>query len=176
MKFHFSIFCFLIVCFSFMGCTKTNESEYINSKILKEHIEDNNNNKQDQNYTDGYLNLRNYEILPNNGNDDQIIYAMLMNQIQYSLQAIKYYKSKIILEQEYDNIICKIDKSKLKYEKDEAINAYSNMLTTLTSCKLQENQRIFIIKQAEKEKSEAIYKSLNGTALPAIACLYQSGK
>ncbi len=171
----FSLF-FILICFSFVSCTKTNDSENTNNDFFTTENSDDNKNIQTQTYSDGYLNLRNYENLPNNGNDDQIIYAMLMNQIQYSLQAIKYYKSKIILEQEYENIICKIDKSKLKDEKDEAINAYSNMLSTLTSCKLQENQRIFIIKQAEKEKSEAIYKSLNGTALPAIASLYQSGK
>ena len=108
--------------------------------------------------------------------DDQIVYAMLMNQIQYSLQVIQHYDNKLVLEQEYDNIICKIDKTKLKDENEDAIAAYSNMLTTLTDLKLQENQKLFIKQQAEKEKSEAVYQTLSGTALPAIASLYQMGK
>ena len=108
--------------------------------------------------------------------DDQIVYAMLMNQIQYSLQVIQHYDNKLVLEQEYDNIICKIDKTKLKDENGDAIAAYSNMLGTLTDLKLQENQKIFIKQQAEKEKSEAVYKTLSGTALPAVASLYQLGK
>ena len=48
-----------------------------------------------------------------NEKDDQIIYAMLMNQIQYSLLTVQHYKSRAVLEKEYDNIICKIDKTRL---------------------------------------------------------------
>ncbi len=98
---------------------------------------------------------------------DQIIYAMLMNQLQYSLQIIQHYKNKAILEQEYDTIICKIDKTKLKDEKGDSIVAYSDMLTTLTSLKLDENEKLFIKAQAEKEKSEAMYKSLSSLGTSA---------
>lgn len=93
--------------------------------------------------------------------DDKIIYAMLMNQIQFSLQTIEHYKSRLVLDQEYENIICKIDKTKLNDKEQESITAYSNMLTTLTNLKLQDNEKVFIKQQAEKEKSEAINKSLS---------------
>lgn len=99
-------------------------------------------------------------------NDKRIVYAMLMNQIQFSLQTIQHYQNRYVLNQEYENIICKIDKQKLKLDKnddEEAIIAYSNMLTTLTYLTLQENEKLFVKQQAEKEKSEAIYKSLSGT-------------
>ncbi len=128
------------------------------------------------NVVDPDIDFKAYENFSTTATDEQIIYVMLMNQLQYSLQSIQYYKSKIVLEQEYNNIICKIDKSKLNDEKGDAVAAYSNMLSTLTECKLQENQRIFIRQQAEKEKSEAVNKSLAGTALPAIGSLYQIGK
>lgn len=96
----------------------------------------------------------------NIGEDEKIIYAMLMNQIQYSLQVIEHYQSRLILDQEYENIICKIDKTKLKDKEQESITAYSNMLTTLTNLKLQDNEKTFIRQQAEKEKTNNIYKSL----------------
>ena len=108
--------------------------------------------------------------------DDKIIYAMLMNQIQYSLQVINHYQDKIILDQEYDNIICKIDKTKLKDDKQESITAYANMLLTLTNLKLGSNEKLFVTQQAEKEKSEAMYTSLEGTVLPAVASAYQVGQ
>ena len=122
------------------------------------------------------IDFKAYENFATTATDDQIIYVMLMNQLQYSLQAIQHYKNKLVLEQEYNNIICKIDKSKLKDENGDAVAAYGNMLSTLTECKLQENQKIFINQQAEKEKSEAVNKSLSGIGLPAIASLYQIGK
>ena len=128
------------------------------------------------NVVDPDIDFKAYENFSTTATDNQIIYVMLMNQLQYSLQSIQYYKNKLVLEQEYNNIICKIDKSKLNDEKGDAVAAYSNMLSTLTECKLQENQRIFIRQLAEKEKSEAVNKSLSGTALPAIGTMYQIGK
>ena len=111
-----------------------------------------------------------------NERDDQIIYAMLMNQIQFSLQTIQYYQNRIILDQEYNNIICKIDKTKLKDKDNKAIYAYGNMLALLTDLKLQENEKIFVTQEAEKEKSQAIYKSLVGFTLPVLVSIYQLGK
>jgi len=108
--------------------------------------------------------------------DDQIVYAMLMNQIQFSLQTVQYYKDRLVLDQEYNNIICKIDKTKLKDENNKAITAYSNMLGLLTNLKLQENEKIFVTQEAEREKSQALYKCLEGAAIPAIASIYQLGQ
>lgn len=109
-----------------------------------------------------------------NEQDDQIIYAMLMNQIQFSLQTIEYYESRLILDKEYENILCKIDKTKLKDTEGEAIAAYGNLLNVLTTLKLKDNEKIFIKEQAEKERSDAVYKSLTnvGTATAvAVAAL-----
>ena len=94
--------------------------------------------------------------------DDQIIYAMLMNQIQYSLLTVQHYKSRVVLEKEYDNIICKIDKTKLADENGEAIEAYSNLLDTLTELKLGENEKQFLTIQAEKERKQSFTKVLEG--------------
>ena len=102
--------------------------------------------------------------------DDQIIYAKLMNQILFSLETIKHYENRYVLDKEYDNIINKIDQTKL----DETTRrAYVNMLRTLTTLKLQDNEKIFIKQQAEKEKREAIDNSLSnvgtGIGVAAIA-------
>ena len=96
--------------------------------------------------------------------DDQIIYAMLMNQIQYSLLTVQHYKSRTVLKKEYDNIICKIDKTKLADENGDAIEAYSNLLDTLTELKLSENEKQFLTIQAEKEKKQAVNQILTGSA------------
>ncbi len=115
-----------------------------------------------------------YSKLNANEQDDQIIHAMLLNNLNYSVAVIRHYENKIILEQEYDNIINKIDKSKLKDNNTVAV--YSALLDTLTNLKLQENKKLFIKQLAEKEKSETLYKSLSGTAVSATASLYQLGK
>lgn len=91
--------------------------------------------------------------------DEKIIYAMLMNQIQFSLATMEYHQNRLVIDQEYENIICKIDKTKLK--DDDSRTEFSNMLQTLTNLKLLDNEKIFIKEQTEKEKSEAVYKSLS---------------
>ncbi len=95
-----------------------------------------------------------------NEKDDQIIYAMLMNQIQYSLLTVQHYKSRAVLEKEYDNIICKIDKTRLV--DSDCVEAYGNLLDTLTDLKLGENERQFLTIQAEKERKQAVNKILSG--------------
>ena len=97
-----------------------------------------------------------------NEKDDQIIYAMLMNQIQYSLLTVQHYQSRVVLEKEYDNIICKIDKTRLV--DSEAVEAFGNLLDTITDLKLGENEKQFLQIQAEKERKQAVYKTLNGAA------------
>lgn len=107
--------------------------------------------------------------------DEKIIYAMLMNQLQYSLQTVEYYGDRVVLDQEYNTIICKIDKTKLKDEKEEAITAFTNLLTTITALKLNDNEKVFLEQQASKEKKEAINKVLQGTALSTIYGIQQIG-
>ena len=107
--------------------------------------------------------------------DEKINIAMLMNQLQYSLQTIEYYGDRIVLDQEYNTIICKIDKSKLNDEDGGAIEAYDNMLRTITNLKLNDNEKIFLEQQSSKEKKEAINKVLQGTALSSIYGVQQLG-
>lgn len=125
-------------------------------------------------------------------NDKQIVYAMLMNQIQFSLQTIKHYENRYVLNQEYVNVLNKIDSNKLKIDKNDSnqtIEAYDTWLKSLREVLLRENEKLFIKQQAEKEKSEAIYTTLTnaGTAtgiaamaiaqkdyVGAIAALYAS--
>ena len=107
--------------------------------------------------------------------DEKIIYAMLMNQLQYSLQTIEYYGDRLVLDQEYNTIICKIDKTKLKDENEEAITSFTNLLGTITKLRLNDNEKIFLEQQASKEKKEAINKVLQGTALSSIYGIQQLG-
>lgn len=117
-----------------------------------------------------------YESFSSNATDQQIVYVMLMNQLQYSLQTIQHYANKVVLEKEFNNIIHKIDKSKLNDKNGDAVAAFEDMLGVIGDLKLTENQKIFIKQQVEKEKSEAINKSLRGTALPAIASIVEIGE
>ncbi|MBP5437711.1 MAG: hypothetical protein J6Y30_07005 [Treponema sp.] len=176
MKKHFcfiTAILFITMLFGIVSCRKDSSKKNKPNQVLGTEISTNTTNGDIS--TGPELNYKAYENFSTSATDEQIVYVMLMNQLQYSLQAIQYYANKFVLEQEYNNIICKIDKSRLKDENGDAVAAYSNMLSTLTECKLQENKRIFIKQQFEKESSEAIYKSLSGTVLPAIASLYQVG-
>ena len=94
--------------------------------------------------------------------EDRIIYAMLMNQIQYSLLTVQHYQSRAVLEKEYDNIICKIDKTRLV--DSESVEAYTNLLETLTDLKLSALEKQFLTQQAEKERKQAVNKILNSSA------------
>lgn len=91
--------------------------------------------------------------------DEKIIYAMLMNQIQYSIANITHYKNKVVLEKEFDNVINRIDKSKLK--DPDSVEIFNQILSRISSLKLLENEKEFIIRESEKEKKQAIYKSFN---------------
>lgn len=122
------------------------------------------------------IDYRLYENFSSNATDQQIVYVMLMNQLQYSLQTIQHYANKVVLEKEFNNIIHKIDKSKLNDKNGDAVAAFEDMLGVIGDLKLTENQKIFIKQQVEKEKSEAINKSLRGTALPAIASIVEIGE
>ena len=91
--------------------------------------------------------------------DEKIIYAMLMNQIQYSIANITHYKNKVVLEKEFDNVINRIDKSKLK--DPDSREVFNQILSRISSLKLLENEKEFIKREAEKEKKQAIFKSFN---------------
>lgn len=90
------------------------------------------------------IDYRLYENFSSNATDQQIVYVMLMNQLQYSLQTIQHYANKVVLEKEFENIIRNIDKSKLNDEDGEGEKAYTNMSRLLIQSKLLENQKIFI--------------------------------
>lgn len=90
---------------------------------------------------------------------DQIIVAMLLNQINFSVETITHYKDKAVLDKEFDYIINNIDKSRLI--DDKLIEQYTDLLTTITTLKLSENERFFLTESAEIEKRNAIYNSLS---------------
>lgn len=105
--------------------------------------------------------------------EEKITTAMLMNHLFYSLETIKYYNSRLVIDQEYNIIFRKIDENRLR-DKD-VLRRYKDMLDRLTELKLNDNEKIFLEQHAEKEKKEAIYKTLEGTALSSIYGIQQIG-
>lgn len=105
--------------------------------------------------------------------EEKIINAMLMNNLLYSLETIYHYDNRVVLEHEYNNIFDKIDKKRLK--DPDAYKAYDEALKTILRLRLKENEKVFLLQQAEKEKKEAVYKTLQGTALSSIYGIQQIG-
>ena len=91
--------------------------------------------------------------------DEKIQFAMLMNQVQYSISNIEKTMDKEILTQEFDFIINQIDKSKLYEPTIERM--YTDLLESLKNCTLSENERTFIIEMNERERKQAYTKALS---------------
>lgn len=91
--------------------------------------------------------------------DQKIQFAMLMNQVQYSISNIEQTMDKEILTQEFDFIINQIDKSKL-YE-PTILDMYGELLDSIKNFKLSENERAFVIEMNERERKQAYTKALS---------------
>ncbi len=105
--------------------------------------------------------------------EEQIINAMLLYHLWYSLEVVNHYKSNIVVEREYNTIFNKIDQTRLR-DRDLQIT-YSNLQSTLIDMQLNDKARVFLQQQAIKEKKEAINKTLQNTALSTIYGIQQIG-
>ncbi|MBR5915813.1 MAG: hypothetical protein IKZ57_05140 [Spirochaetia bacterium] len=102
------------------------------------------------------------EYVPSNNMnyiDERIQFAMLLNQIQYSLSAIVQTKDKEILTQQFDFIIDRIDRSKLKDR--DITNTYEDLLETIKELTLSENEKSFVIEMNERKKKQAYTNALS---------------
>lgn len=85
---------------------------------------------------------------------------ILVNYLQYSLAQIKEHPdNKIVANHEFDLIINNINTSTLK--DPYIIDAYSNMLKSLTSLKLTANEKKYAEVLAARERKNAIYNIFN---------------
>ena len=92
-------------------------------------------------------------IFAKTSEDTKIQFAMLMNQVQYTMCTIMQNKDKETLSNEFDFVINQIDKSKLY---DYSIRmAYEDLLKTLKELKLTENEREFVITMNDREQKQA---------------------
>lgn len=105
--------------------------------------------------------------------EEKIVNAMLLYHLWYSLAVVNHYKSNIVVEREYNTVFNKIDVKRL--QDNDLLHAYSNLLGTLKDLQLNDKARVFLQQQALKEKKEAVYKTLQNTALSTIYGIQQIG-
>jgi len=92
--------------------------------------------------------------------EDTILSALALNYCRNSLVKIQSYNDRIVLDEEYNNIINNIDLSKIKDE--EIIELLEELLDTLTFYKLKEGDEAKLHTKYEKKVSEAFYSSFSG--------------
>ena len=86
---------------------------------------------------------------------EQLITAL--NYVEFSTAQIKTHHNRIIVDREFDFVINKIKRN--IFIDPRLINTYSSLLQNLTELKLQENERAFYQKQAEKQRKQAIFSA-----------------
>lgn len=91
--------------------------------------------------------------------DDALLSALALNYCRNSLVKIQSYNDRIVLDEEYNNIINNIDLSKIKDE--EIIELLEELMDTLSYFKLQEGDKARLVKKYEKKVSNAFYSSFS---------------
>lgn len=87
--------------------------------------------------------------------------VMLINYLHYSLAQIKANPDKIVAEHEFETIVNNINSTSLKDE--DIISAYNEMLGTLGSLKLLDEEKRHAEELAAKERKNAIFKILKSS-------------
>ena len=93
-------------------------------------------------------------------NDDALLSALALNYCRNSLVKIQSYNDRIVLDEEYNNIINNIDLSKINDE--EIIELLEDLMDTLSYFKLQEGDKARLMKKHERKVSNAFYSSFSG--------------
>ena len=111
---------------------------------------------------------------------EQLITAL--NYVEFSTAQIKTHHNRLIVDREFDFVINKIKRN--IFIDPRLINTYSSLLQNLTELKLQENERAFYQKQAEKQRKQAIFHAFQSfgsvfipgrTPLQMVASLAYTG-
>ena len=111
---------------------------------------------------------------------EQLITAL--NYVEFSTAQIKTHQNRIVVDREFDFVINKIKRN--IFIDPRLINTYSSLLQNLTELKLQENERAFYQKQAEKQRKQAIFNAFQSfgsvfvpgrTPLQMVASLAYTG-
>jgi hypothetical protein len=92
--------------------------------------------------------------------DDALLSALALNYCRNSLVKIQSYNDRIVLDEEYNNIINNIDLSKINDE--EIIELLEDLMDTLSYFKLQEGDKVRLMTKYEKKVSNAFYSSFSG--------------
>ena len=99
---------------------------------------------------------------------DPIQTALALNYAQMSICRIVTYNDRVVLDQEYDNIINNINLKKIKDE--EIMNLLQSLMDSLTESKLVAGDKEWLVKDYEKKVEKAVYDSFsNGAGLAAGA-------
>ena len=99
-------------------------------------------------------------VLHADTDEDTILSALALNYCRNSLVKIQSYNDRIVLDEEYNNIINNIDLSKIKDE--EIIELLEELLDTLSFYKLKEGDETILRTKYEKKVSNTFYSSFSG--------------
>ena len=94
--------------------------------------------------------------------NDALLAVLALNYCRNSLVTIQSYNDRVVLDEEYNNIINNIDLSKIKDE--EIIELLEELMDTLSFFKLQEGTKERLIKKHERKTSNAFYSSFSGSS------------
>jgi|GEM_PF-1422478 len=91
-------------------------------------------------------------------NEDAFLAILALNYCHMSLYKITEYNDRVVLDEEYSNIINNINLSKIK--DTELINILKQLMDVLTEFKLDERSKEKLQKQYEKNVEGALYSSM----------------
>jgi tetratricopeptide (TPR) repeat protein len=89
---------------------------------------------------------------------EQLQVLQCLNQIAVSLTHIMNYNDKVVLDQEYNNIINNLNLSKIPDA--DIITLLQELMDLLTSSKIQEHERAYLMRNYEKNIQEELKKRL----------------
>jgi len=93
---------------------------------------------------------------------DPIQTALALNYCQMSICRMIAYNDRVVLDQEYDNIINNINLTKI--EDREIVDLLGTLMDTLTQYKLEAGDRKWLEKAYEKEVEQAVYGAFSNSA------------
>ena len=92
--------------------------------------------------------------------EETLLSALALNYCRNSLVKIQSYNDRIVLDEEYNNIINNIDLSKIRDE--EIIELLEELMDTLSFYKLKEGDEKRLVAKYEKKVADAFYSSFSG--------------
>lgn len=98
---------------------------------------------------------------------DPLQTALALNYCQVSLANVISYNDKIILDQEYDNIINNINLSRVKDE--EIVSLFMDLMDALTKSRLQVGDKQWLQRAYEKQMENAIYSAVGRSGITVVS-------